>query len=687
MERTETQMKILEVGKKEFLEKGFKDASLNQIVAEAGFTKGAFYGYYPDKTALFEDLVGETASELLTRFKAAQDDYFDLVPEGKAKDSLELSTQHLHELVAFMYDHFDEFKLILCRAEGTGYADFIEVLVELEVDRSEEYYALLRKNGMLSGSMTRQLHHMITRAYFTAVCETIVHDMPREEAMKYVDELAIFFHSGWYALATVLLSAAIYFAGLMCTHLAAFRVATNIRKAAVTHLIDLPLGYFNANLTGRLRKQIDDNAALTETLLAHTIPDAVGGIVTPILAVVLLFVFDWRMGLACLIPMIIGLVCLMSMMTGTGMKFFEEYQRAGERISAEATEYVRGIPVVKVFQQTVYSFKSFHAAILSYRDLASGYAMMCRMKPKVFVCDEPTANLDAAGTRQLAQTLRQLKEQGFTLLIAEHRIDWLMGIADRFLYLRDGSIAAEYTPEDLILLPEADILGMGLRSPRKGMSLPAPSVLDESPAVLKTAGLSKRISKEVIFEDVSLSFPEGKVTAITGQNGAGKTTLAQILCGLAKQTRGHILIDGKKARAAVRRREIYYCGNDTSTQFFTASVAEELLLNTRLTEESKSRARSLLKELGLYEYRDAHPSALSGGQKQRLAIACAIFSGRRILILDEPTSGLDGQNMRLIAERLRSEARRGRTILVITHDRELIESCCDNVVEVEKRSS
>lgn len=119
-----------------------------------------------------------------------------------------------------------------------------------------------------------------------------------------------------------------------------------------------------------------------------------------------------------------------------------------------------------------------------------------------------------------------------------------------------------------------------------------------------------------------------------------------------------------------------------STQFFTASVAEELL-NTELTEESKDRARNLLKEFGLYEYRDAHPSALSGGQKQRLAIACAIFSGRRILILDEPTSGLDGQNMRLVAKRLKSEARNGRTILVITHDRELIESCCDNVVEVE----
>ena len=111
-------------------------------------------------------------------------------------------------------------------------------------------------------------------------------------------------------------------------------------------------------------------------------------------------------------------------------------------------------------------------------------------------------------------------------------------------------------------------------------------------------------------------------------------------------------------------------------------MAEELLLNTRLTEENKDRARHLLKEFGLYEYRDAHPSTLSGGQKQRLAIACAIFSGRGILNLDEPTSGLDGQNMRLIAEKLKTEARNGRTILVITPDKELIESCCDNVVKI-----
>ena len=200
MGRTETQRKILEAGKREFLEKGFKDASLNRIVAEAGFTKGAFYGYYTDKTALFDDLVSEAANGLTDRFKAAQDAYFDLVPEGNTKGSLELATQYLHTFAAFMYDHFDAFKLILCRSEGTRYADFLEELVELEVERSEEYYRLLRENGKLSGNMTRQLHHMLTRAYFTAVCEAIVHDMPREEAMKYVDELAIFFYSGWSGL-------------------------------------------------------------------------------------------------------------------------------------------------------------------------------------------------------------------------------------------------------------------------------------------------------------------------------------------------------------------------------------------------------------------------------------------------------------------------------------------------------
>lgn len=325
-------------------------------------------------------------------------------------------------------------------------------------------------------------------------------------------------------------------------------------------------------------------------------------------------------------------------------------------------------------------------AISSGEKQRTAIASVYAMKPKVFVCDEPTANLDAAGTRQLARTLKELKAQGYTLLIAEHRIDWLMEIADRFLYLREGKIESAYVPKDLLLLPEADILRMGLRAPHRRKQFSLPSVPDESPPMLKAAGVSKKIRKETILDEVSLSFPKGKITAITGQNGAGKTTLAQILCGLVKQTRGQILLEGKNTRPAGRLREIYYCGNDTGTQFFTASAWEELLLQSGFTENGKERAAHLLKEFGLYAYRDTHPSAMSGGQKQRLAIACAIFSERGILILDEPTSGLDGKNMRLIAEELKKAARSGRTVLVITHDSEFIGACCDYVVEVKGKS-
>ena len=197
MEYTATQERIREVGKKEFLSKGFKDASLNHIVAEAGFTKGAFYGYYPDKAALFEDLVSEAADGLLEQFKRAQDAHFDLIPADKTADSRALSTEYLRVFIAYVYEHFDSFKLVLCCSGGTKYENYVNDLVELEVSRSEQYYALLRERGKLEGSVSRDLHHMITSAYFTAAFETVVHDMPREKALAYIEELAAFFNAGW----------------------------------------------------------------------------------------------------------------------------------------------------------------------------------------------------------------------------------------------------------------------------------------------------------------------------------------------------------------------------------------------------------------------------------------------------------------------------------------------------------
>ena len=159
--------------------------------------------------------------------------------------------------------------------------------------------------------------------------------------------------------------------------------------------------------------------------------------------------------------------------------------------------------------------------------------------------------------------------------------------------------------------------------------------------------------------------------------------MALVLTGLWRENGGTVTIGGAKRTAAQRRKQVWYSSNDTGTQFFTNSVTEELLLRSDRSPELLEKARGLLKQLGLYAYKDAHPATLSGGQKQRLSIACGALSGRSVLIFDEPTSGLDGGNMRIISGILRTEAAAGKTVLVITHDQELMRSCCDCAVRME----
>ena len=191
---------VLRCARREFLEKGFKDASLRAVVKEAGFTQGAFYGYYDSKEALFDALVSPAADGLLNQFKQAQQAHYELIPEDKAEQSRDLSTSYLNYFINYIYDHFDVFKLVICCSEGTRYANYVHELVELEVNQTEDYYRQLRQLGKLEGTVSRDLHHMITSAYFTAVFETVAHDMTREQAIGYVNELAVFFNCGWNGL-------------------------------------------------------------------------------------------------------------------------------------------------------------------------------------------------------------------------------------------------------------------------------------------------------------------------------------------------------------------------------------------------------------------------------------------------------------------------------------------------------
>jgi energy-coupling factor transport system ATP-binding protein len=182
---------------------------------------------------------------------------------------------------------------------------------------------------------------------------------------------------------------------------------------------------------------------------------------------------------------------------------------------------------------------------------------------------------------------------------------------------------------------------------------------------------------------VDFSAWPGQVVTIAGKNGIGKTTLAKVLSGLMRQSAGQVSLDGRPLSPAARRKRVWYSDNDTGAQFFTNSVGEELLLCSDRSEKTLKEARRLLKALELYEYRDAHPASLSGGQKQRLSIACGLLSGREVLIFDEPTSGLDGKSLRIVGEMLWQAAESGTCVLVITHDNELIRSCCTHLYVME----
>lgn len=324
-------------------------------------------------------------------------------------------------------------------------------------------------------------------------------------------------------------------------------------------------------------------------------------------------------------------------------------------------------------------------------------AAACFADPELLVMDEPSANLDMVATGQLARRLAALKAEGTSLLIAEHRLYYLLPLADRIVYMRDGEIAAEWTPDELRGMTPEQIVRYGLRAPMLGVP---PSVSAAVAAAGVVDGGAERLSlrsvtiaagrwRPVLMEHISLTVRKGEVAAIVGPNGAGKTTLAMTLCGLRQPRSGTILLDGTPGKARERLRRLAYVMQDSDYQLFADSVLNELLLNRGKGSGGKGslgkgsgaaeRAEQLLKELDLWELRDRHPASLSGGQKQRVAFAVALMNKPDILVLDEPTSGLDGGNMRLVVRLIRRIASGGVSVLVITHDYEFLCAACDRL--------
>lgn len=311
------------------------------------------------------------------------------------------------------------------------------------------------------------------------------------------------------------------------------------------------------------------------------------------------------------------------------------------------------------------------------------FAGVYAMNPSVFVLDEPTANLDAEAIDILRGQIIQIKKEGRTVIVAEHRLYFLMDLIDRAIFLRNGKIVQIFSGEEFKRIPDDGRIQMGLRS----FVNPALKLPDAKPSGTKNGlsveNLSCAFDSQTVFEGISFSANPGEVLGIIGNNGAGKTTLTRCLCGLLKEVSGTVRLDGKPLNRKQRNRAGSLVMQDVNHQLFSDSVWEECELS--MSDCKAERIEKILKAFDLLEFKERHPMALSGGQKQRLAVAAAILSGKRLFVFDEPTSGLDYKHMLKVSRVIRDLAAKRCIVLVVSHDREFMEKACDRILTMERR--
>lgn len=311
-------------------------------------------------------------------------------------------------------------------------------------------------------------------------------------------------------------------------------------------------------------------------------------------------------------------------------------------------------------------------------------ASAAMMEPDIFVLDEPSSNLDIKSIQELSEVIALWKSQGKTILIAEHRLSYLMDLADRVLYMNNGQIIHDLSINNFRNIAPDTISRMGLRSLYPiTFDKHRTSVRRQSKIILSDFYFS--YGKHPALQIERLEIPKGSIVGVIGNNGAGKTTFARCLCGLERKKSGKLEIDGQTYKGKKRLNQCYMVMQNPSHQLFTEDVLDEVLLSMEGNEEEKHPlAEKILSELDLLPFAERHPMSLSGGQQQRVAIASAVASRREIMVFDEPTSGLDFRHMEEVAKILTKLQQMGKTLFIITHDPELIETCCDYFVFIEK---
>ncbi|MCI8424334.1 MAG: ABC transporter ATP-binding protein [Adlercreutzia sp.] len=477
----------------------------------------------------------------------------------------------------------------------------------------------------------------------------------------------------WLAFGCAMLGALCYFAGLMLTHTAAFRVAATMRKECLAHIAKVPLGYFDANASGRLRRIIDGCAGQTEDVIAHKMPDFIASMTAPVAYLVAMFLFDWVMGLVCLIPVAVSLFAMWWMLGRDvpegGRYFMKRYQEALNRMSTAATEYVRGIPVVKVFQQTVHSFRAFHAAIVDYRDMATNYVDFCRMPQVVqlvainatFAVLVPAGILLAASTGDFARFLTDFL---FYVIFSAYTTT----VMSKMMYSSEAVMMAEDSmrrvSEILAVEPVGEVAPEDAEHPH-GAAVAFEDVTFSYPGAAVPAVC-----------EVSLEVPAGSTVALVGPSGGGKSTLASLVPRFWDPQEGAVRVGGADVRriptAELMDTVAFVFQND---RLFKGSLADNIRMGrpSASDEEVRAAARAAQCDDIIAKFPDGLETVvgsagvyLSGGECQRIALARAILKNAPVVVLDEATAFADPENEALIQQAL-GNLSAGKTVLMIAH--------------------
>ena len=472
-------------------------------------------------------------------------------------------------------------------------------------------------------------------------------------------------HYGWMAVLYAVAAMIAYIAGVMCGHISAFRIAANLRIAMMEHIAKLPLGYVEHFGSGKLRKIVNDSSLATENYLAHRLPDKANAIATPLGLLALLFIFDWRLGLLSLVPVLLGFLIMMAM-TGKRMaEKMKQYQDALDCMSNEAVEYVRGVPVVKTFGQTVFSFKRFKDSIENYRVWVIAYTKELRM-PMVFY----TTAINGVFAFLIAGTLL-MTQSGVTS-------EFLLNLL--FYIIITPVIGVTLTR--LMFMSEDSMIVADALARMDGVFDGVPLAESNTPQMPKDASIQlsdvhfSYDGKKEVIKGISLRVEAGQTVALVGPSGGGKSTLASLIARFFDVGSGSVKVGGVDIRNIAKEDLM----NTVSFVFQNSRLIKASILdNVRMGKPNatKEEVIAALKTAQCMDILEKLPKGidtvigtkgvyLSGGEQQRIAIARAVLKNAPIIILDEATAFADPDNEAKVQSAF-TELAKGKTVIMIAH--------------------